>query len=47
MSLKIFKMVFPIVLGATGGYLYYFYVGCSTMAAQLRVIHTQAQHTVW
>ena len=29
MSLKIFKMVFPIVLGAIGGYLYYFYVGCN------------------
>jgi len=33
MSLKIFKMVFPIVLGAIGGYLYYFFVGCNNGCA--------------
>lgn len=25
----ILKMVFPIVLGAVGGYLYYYFVGCN------------------
>ena len=28
--IKIAKIVIPVLLGATGGYLYYYFIGCTT-----------------
>jgi len=29
MKKKIIKIVFPVILGALGGYLYYYFIGCN------------------
>lgn len=33
MTKKVAKIVFPIIIGALGGYLYYYFIGCNNGCA--------------
>ena len=33
MKYKLLKLVFPVLLGATGGFLYYNFIGCNGICA--------------